>query len=112
VQMNLPDALTKELSLTVYRIAQEALTNIAKHAAATQVKLTCTLSQPMESVLVLTVQDNGKGFTPAQNTTGFGLQGIQERVAALRGQFAVMSTPGHGCQLTAHLPLISAEEVQ
>jgi signal transduction histidine kinase len=112
VQIVLPEALNKELSLTAYRIVQEALTNIAKHAAATQVELTCTLSPPVESFLILMIQDNGKGFTPAQNTTGFGLQGMQERVATLRGQFMVMSTPGHGCQLTARLPLNSAEEVQ
>jgi signal transduction histidine kinase len=111
VQIEIPKTLTKELSLTVYRIVQETLTNIAKHAAATQVELICTLSQTAEPVLVLTVQDNGRGFTPTQNTTGFGLQGIQERVTALGGQLMVMSTPGYGCQIEVHVPLTPVEEI-
>jgi signal transduction histidine kinase len=111
VQIEIPKTLTKELSLTVYRIVQETLTNIAKHAAATQVELTCTLSQTAEPVLVLTVQDNGRGFTPTQNTTGFGLQGIQERVTAFGGQLMVMSTPGYGCQIEVHVPLTPVEEI-
>jgi len=93
--------LPPEVSTALFRIAQESLTNISKHAQATT--LTVTLKQT--NVIHLSIEDNGVGFDPAQNTTGFGLQGMQERTHALGGQFEVHSHSGNGCTILVSLPL-------
>jgi signal transduction histidine kinase len=90
-----------EVNTTLFRIVQESLTNIAKHAQATVV--TVELNQTGQVHLIIT--DNGKGFNLIQNTTGFGLQGMRERALALGGQFQVQSQPGCGCRVTVSLPL-------
>ncbi|MFH7027449.1 MAG: sensor histidine kinase [Heteroscytonema crispum UTEX LB 1556] len=91
-----------EISTALYRIIQEALTNIYKHSAATGVRL--HLKQRAEAIH-LQIDDNGQGFDPEGNTTGFGLQGMRERTAALGGQFFLVSQPGKGCRITVSIPL-------
>ena len=97
----LPVLLSQELNTTLYRIVQESLTNIHKHADATMV--TVGLQQHAGQIY-LSIADNGKGFDPAQNTTGFGLQGMRERVAAAGGQFAIYSKSENGCRISVSLP--------
>lgn len=80
--------LSEEIKMTVYRIMQEALTNIAKHSDATEVMVNL---QTLPEYLQLIIKDNGKGFNPQQNTTGFGLQGMRERIAALGGYLEISS---------------------
>ena len=99
--IRLPVLLSQELNTTLYRIVQESLTNIHKHADAT--KVTVGLQQQAGQIY-LSISDNGKGFDPAQNTTGFGLQGMRERVAALSGQFAIYSASDNGCRISVALP--------
>ncbi|MGB8689147.1 MAG: sensor histidine kinase [Microcoleus sp.] len=99
--IRLPGTLSQEMNTTLYRIVQESLTNIHKHADATMV--TVGLQQHAGQIY-LSISDNGKGFEPAQNTTGFGLQGMRERVAALSGQFAIYSESGNGCRISVSLP--------
>jgi signal transduction histidine kinase len=94
--------LTVEISTNIYRILQEALTNVSKHSAATQVTI-CL--QEKDKVLSLLIEDNGNGFNPEQNTTGFGLQGIRERTYALNGWFKIVSKPGAGCRIKVYVPL-------
>lgn len=96
----LPDSV----KLTVYRIVQEALTNVCKYAQADQVSITI---QPLPDApwLHITVQDNGVGFNPQDNTTGFGLRGIYERAEAEGGQVQLTTAPGKGCTLDVWLPL-------
>ncbi|MBE9141399.1 sensor histidine kinase [Nodosilinea sp. LEGE 07088] len=96
--------LPESLKLTVYRIVQEALTNVCKYAQATQVSIAIQ-PLPDASRLTITIQDNGVGFNPQDNTTGFGLRGIQERAKAEGGQVQLTSAPGQGCILTVWLPL-------
>lgn len=98
----LPLPLPTEVSLAFYRVVQESLTNICKHAQATAI--TVQLDQQV-GILHLLIEDNGKGFDPIQNTTGFGLQGMRERVTALGGQFHLYSQPGTGCRISVSLPL-------
>ena len=98
----LPLRLPTEINTGLYRVVQESLTNICKHAQATAV--TVQLAQ-QAGMLHLLIEDNGKGFNPAQNTTGFGLQGMRERVAALGGQFNLCSQLGTGCRISVSLPL-------
>ncbi|HEY9639521.1 MAG TPA: sensor histidine kinase [Coleofasciculaceae cyanobacterium] len=91
-----------EIDKALYRIAQEALTNTSKYAQATKIEVQIKTTA---DYIQLTVRDNGKGFNPAQKSSGFGLQGMQERVAALNGNFRIESTLGKGCQIQVTLPL-------
>ncbi len=93
--------LSAEVSTALYRIVQEALTNITKHSQATKVKL--DLKQTAKKI-VLSVQDNGCGFNKNDNTTGFGLQGMEERTKALGGIFTINSNSSQGCQLVIEIP--------
>ncbi|VEP12521.1 Histidine kinase [Hyella patelloides LEGE 07179] len=99
--INLTYSLAEETKLTVYRILQEALTNIAKHSEATAVIVEL---QTFPEHLYLLIEDNGKGFYPEQNTTGFGLQGMQERVTALKGNIKIASDLKQGCNITITIP--------
>lgn len=94
--------LPQEMSIPIYRIIQESLTNISKYAQASDVKLELT---SIEREIKLIVQDNGKGFDITQNTTGFGLQSMRDRTLALGGEFTINSAPGAGCQIVVIIPL-------
>ncbi|MEO1386980.1 MAG: ATP-binding protein [Cyanobacteria bacterium J06634_6] len=97
-------SLPSELSSTLYRIVQAALTNIIRHSGATETTLQITSHS---QTLYLVIKDNGRGFNPTQNSTGFGLQSMRERTLTLRGQFHLVSEPGAGCLITVQLPLSS-----
>ena len=86
---------------TVYRIVQEALTNIFKYAQATEVQIQLKITQ---EGIHLTVEDNGKGFDLNQNHSGFGLRGMQERVVAVNGHFQLKTSPGKGCRIEVEIP--------
>ncbi len=94
--------LPPEVHTAVYRIVQEALTNICKYASATEVQIQL---QATSDELSLTIRDNGRGFNVETNTTGFGLQGMRERTLALGGQLTIESILGAGCRITAYFPL-------
>jgi signal transduction histidine kinase len=94
--------LSPQTVKTLYRVIQETLTNICKHAQATEVQLQL---QTSEDRVYLTIEDNGQGFCPEIRSEGFGLQGMRERVVALGGQFQLVSQPGAGCRTTVNLPL-------
>ena len=96
---------SKAVATAVYRIVQECLSNIARHAKATRVEVELFSS---ERELDLTVRDNGVGFeiNAAQHERqGLGLFNIRERALALRGTFRVQSQPGHGTEIYVQLPL-------
>ena len=102
-------ALDKQASVTVYRMVQEALTNVARHAGATDVRIEM---RQAGGQLVLTVRDNGVGF-PASATRkegSFGLMGIRERAYLLGGTLEVDNPPGGGGRITVRLPLRSSGE--
>lgn len=101
-RLQVSQAISTEISTALYRITQESLTNIAKHSAATQVSL---YLQQSHNTIHLQIVDNGQGFDPERNTTGFGLQGMRERTIALGGQFRLSSQPGEGCRITVSIPL-------
>jgi signal transduction histidine kinase len=85
----------------IYRLTQETLNNITKHAQAKSVRI--TLIREADFVR-LTVEDDGLGFA-ADRTRGLGLLGMRERVARLRGSFDIDSSPGKGTRVTVTLPL-------
>jgi signal transduction histidine kinase len=99
--------LNPDLCLTLYRCAQEALTNIRKHAHATKVLLRLSTSGGQEKQVELTVLDNGLG-SPSDHEhrgSGFGLQGMHERVALLEGTLRIGPEPRHGWRVEVMLPL-------
>lgn len=96
--------LPASVKLTVYRIVQETLTNICKYAQASEVRIAIR-ALPDVSRLHITVQDDGVGFNPQENTTGFGLRGIQERAESEKGQMQLTTAPGQGCTVQVWLPL-------
>lgn len=100
--VQLTDSIPTDVSTAIYRIVQEALTNISKYASATGVKIQLIATT---TNLELIVQDNGRGFNLDQNTTGFGLQSMRDRTVALGGYFNINSTPGQGCTITANIPI-------
>lgn len=87
----------------IFRIAQEALSNVARHARARQV----TVRLGMEGeTLLLEVRDDGQGFEPSQIAAGMGMGNIQERAVALGGSLEVESSPGKGTRIHLRVPLV------
>lgn len=87
----------------LYRIVQEALTNIYKYAQATTVKVEIEVTSKIVRLIVV---DNGRGFDKGSATgKGFGLQGMQERIAALGGAFTLKTEPRQGCRIEVEIPL-------
>jgi signal transduction histidine kinase len=103
-QLDMGERLTPVTEVAAYRIVQEALTNVARHARAAHcfVKLV-----RLSSRLLVEVADDGAGFDPAviPNAGGFGLIGIRERTAHLGGTFRIDSAPGRGTRLSVELPV-------
>jgi signal transduction histidine kinase len=95
--------LPAEVETTLYRIVQEALTNIVKHAEATRVSI--LLVRRVGSATVV-IEDDGRGFDPAAlREEGMGIMGMRERVELHEGRLTVESTPGSGAALVAEVPL-------
>ena len=85
--------LDPEIESTVYRVTQEALTNVVKHARASRVKITLVREGPN---VELTVADDGVGFDSKDADGGFGLFGMRERVALAGGRLEIEAAPGEG----------------
>jgi signal transduction histidine kinase len=85
-----------------YRVVQEALTNVTRHAAASRAVVTV---RRRHDALMLSVRDDGAGFRAVQTSDGLGLRGMEERVKELRGSVDISSAPAAGTTLTVHLPL-------
>lgn len=104
-QVNLPDRMPREVELAAYRIVQEALTNIAKHAQATECEVRLT---QLSDCLLVEVEDNGVGFIEDTDrpivARGLGLVSVRERAVRLGGTFNVLSAPGEGTLVTVGLP--------
>ncbi len=90
--------LPAEVQVAFYRVCQEALNNIAKHAKASQVEI--DLKQE-SAVIELRIRDDGQGFDPEQTFSGhYGLKMMRERAEAADAQLSITSRPGHGTELT------------
>lgn len=85
--------------LTVYRILQECLTNIGRHAGTASVKVNVLLR--CSDTIYMTVSDDGKGFDMSKTSNGYGLTGMKERVEALGGRFDVQTAPEQGVMVSA-----------
>lgn len=99
--------LSRSAQLTVFRMVQESLTNIAKYAQAEQVQV--ALDSPQPGWARICVQDDGQGFDPSQLPLArHGLLGMRYRIEAEGGELLITASPGHGSTLQARLPLQSA----
>jgi signal transduction histidine kinase len=95
------ERLAPELEIATYRIVQEALTNASTHGDARRAHV--DIEEDQSNVRV-TVRDDGHGFDPAAQTSGFGLAGMQERAELLHGTLEIESSPGHGTTIRAIFP--------
>lgn len=86
--------------LTVYRILQECLTNIGRHAGTANIKVNILL-RCSDNEIYMRVGDDGKGFDVSKTSNGYGLTGMKERVEALGGRFDVQTTPDEGVTVSA-----------
>jgi signal transduction histidine kinase len=93
---------TPELESTMYRLVQEALTNVVKHAGAERVHVAIV---ERDGTVDVTVRDDGAGFDTDERSEGFGLIGMRERVALAGGALEITSHPGDGATIAAHLPV-------
>lgn len=98
------DHLDKKITIQVFRIIQECLTNIIRHANASSVTISLNMSSQPD-LLDLSVSDNGQGCHPDTVSSGFGLLGMKERIKSLGGDFNMQSYPGDGMKITARIPI-------
>jgi signal transduction histidine kinase len=107
--------LPVEYEAAAYRIVQETLTNVARHAQATSCRVALERD---DQTVVLTIADDGVGFTPeadrrgGQSSPGLGLLSIRERVTRLHGSCRVESAPGRGTHIVAAIPLLPSVNTQ
>jgi signal transduction histidine kinase len=93
--------LVSQIEDTLYRVVQEALANVVKHARASQVEI---VVRERISIVEAVVGDNGSGFDPEAEHAGFGLLGMRERVALAGGTLTVESTVGEGTTVRISFP--------
>jgi signal transduction histidine kinase len=109
-----PRPVLAEIEITLFRVAQEALTNVAKHARASAVAITLSY---LDDLVMLDVRDDGVGFEidavaqpgTAVDGSGFGLRGIRQRLDRVEGTLEIESRPGDGTVVNASVPALAAE---
>lgn len=99
------DALDKNLGIQIFRVIQECLTNVVRHAKAHRVDIQLDVITQPSPRLQVEVSDDGQGCDLAALQGGFGLRGMQERVQSLDGHLRFYTQPGHGMSVTASIPL-------
>jgi signal transduction histidine kinase len=112
VQDRMEARLASEIETCLYRILQEALTNVARHAEARSCRV---YLQRLPRTVLLTVEDDGRGFPSPDGAgreagRGLGLLGIEERVSGFRGSLAIETAPGKGTRLTVELPALPRQQ--
>jgi two-component system CheB/CheR fusion protein len=101
---NVPDSIPEDIVLCIYRVAQEALRNVGKHAAAERVEVRLI---GIKGALELSVVDSGNGFAleKVRDSRGLGLVSMEERVRMVDGRFSITSQPGKGTSVVVRVPL-------
>jgi len=95
------EEISQDIKLAVFRIIQEKISNVLKHARATELKITLTVFEGRIQVLL---EDDGRGFDEKSVKKGMGLNNIQNRVEYYKGTFRLKTAPGEGCELRIELP--------
>ena len=105
------EGLGEAVNITIYRIVQECLTNVVRHAAARSVEVQVSRAQDAArgDVVRVTVRDDGKGLAQDgdRDSARYGLMGMRERVQALDGDFSIETRPGHGVTVCAVIPVMA-----
>ncbi|AUC16649.1 hypothetical protein BTO06_16505 [Tenacibaculum sp. SZ-18] len=96
------DVIQKDIKTDIYRILQEALQNIIKHAKASSISVAI---KELESKLTLEIEDNGVGFNTVENPAGIGFKNMETRVKKLKGIFGVQSSKGKGTNILVQIPI-------
>lgn len=104
-----PGRLPPDKELVAYRIVQEAMTNIVKHARASRVRVSLSRKR---GHLRIAVSDDGRGFRPGGGSApaGLGLPGMRERISLAGGKFSLSARPGRGTRIAVSLPLVPGKE--
>ncbi|MNW63109.1 Sensor histidine kinase LiaS [compost metagenome] len=97
------EPLSPAIEVSLFRVAQESLTNVAKHSEASRVGVTLSYTGPE---VLLDVRDDGRGFVRGSGA-GFGLTSMRQRIRGVGGHIEVQSTPGEGTSGSARVPAIS-----
>jgi len=101
-----PDSVPLDITTGLYRITQEALRNVSKHAGKTHVKV--SLKGDPDRIR-LQVADSGEGFDPHARRSGLGLISMEERARIMQGTLNVASEPGEGTRVTVNVPLPASQ---
>jgi signal transduction histidine kinase len=97
--------LSPAIEIALFRVVQESLTNVAKHAAAARVGLTLSY---LDDVVLLDVRDDGRGMTgTGTRNRGFGLNSMRQRIRSVGGTMEIESTPGEGTAISVTVPAIT-----
>jgi signal transduction histidine kinase len=99
-------SLPLEVEQALLRVAQEALSNVARHSRASAVTVNLTY---MPGQVILCINDNGIGFDSSVTSNGFGLESMRERMAAIQGSLAIQAAPDQGSTITASVPIANQE---
>lgn len=100
--------LSEQINITIFRLIQEGLNNISKHSEATRCQVSVsheTIESSAADLLLINIEDNGKGYYSNQQLTGLGLLGMRERVIALDGSMTIRSAPNEGTEINIRLPI-------
>jgi signal transduction histidine kinase len=97
-----PERLSSDVETALYRMVQEALTNVVKHAQARSVSIVLTNAR---GTLTAVIEDDGRGFDPEAAREGMGLDGMRERLGLIAGKLGIESRPGGGTTLVAKVPV-------
>ncbi len=95
-------SIEEDLKLNIYRIIQEQINNILKHASANQITISV---EKINNSISLTIADNGVGFDPGQKRRGIGISNMTNRVGSYNGEINIDSSPGNGCRVLINIPL-------
>ena len=106
-EQEVPDAIPLDVSTGLYRISQEALRNVAKHAGRTHIKVNL---REVAGGIELQILDAGLGFDPSDKRSGLGLISMEERARLIGGRLRVQSALGKGTDITVNVPLTARAE--
>jgi len=105
-----PNLIPEAVRLAAYRIVEEALSNVIKHAGTSEAIL--RLKWPYEGWLIVSVDDNGRGFNVEDSSNWRGLASLKDYAAAVSGEASIRSEPGRGTEVTATLPVVAPVTTQ
>lgn len=95
------DSLTEDMKFVLFRVIQEQMNNVARHAQASHVQI---VLEKIPGFIQVLIRDDGRGFDPATVREGLGFANMRNRVSVYKGKVELQSTPGQGCQVTIRIP--------